>query len=464
MSDPNLSRRTEINIEIGGADVSEDINKYLLSFSYTDFEEDNTDDLRIELDDRDGVWLEWFKERSEAGASAVTNSGGDIKIGDVVEFSGGFHYVSSVATVAANLNPRTAGTARVTNVAKGALHPIHLIGVTSNVYGWVDEQLIVDGKSAPSSGQPTIWSGLSVNSLNQGGGDIKGLTLSATIIQRNFDSGGASPARGASAANGKDRVLDCGVFEIDSLDASGPPSRVSIKATSLPHASTVRVVKKNKAWENIKLSAIANEIANKNGMTCMFLSSYDPLYGRREQIQLSDILFLQGLCNNAGISIKVTDSTIVLFDESEFEKKAAVREITKGKADVKTYRFSTSLNDTKYSKCRVSYTNPTTRETIEYTYTPREADADGVLLEINEKVSNREEARQLAMKRLRQKNKGEYQAEFTLVGDTGLVAGVTVLVSGFGVFDGKYIIQKSVFNVTNSGFTTQVSLHRACDK
>ena len=67
------------------------------------------------------------------------------------------------------------------------------------------------------------------------------------------------------------------------------------------------------------------------------------------------------------------------------------------------------------------------------------------------------------MKRLRQKNKAEYSAEFTLVGDTRLVAGVTVQVAGWGMFDGKYIIESATHSVTASGYTLQVKLRRVLE-
>ncbi len=64
----------------------------------------------------------------------------DLKIGDSVQFLGGNHYVSSDATTPTGGN-RTAGPAKVTNLEKGAPHPIHLIAAagSSNVYGWVDD-------------------------------------------------------------------------------------------------------------------------------------------------------------------------------------------------------------------------------------------------------------------------------------------------------------------------------------
>ena len=134
---------------------------------------------------------------------------------------------------------------------------------------------------------------------------------------------------------------------------------------------TVRTQKKTKAWENYTLSSIAKEIAGKNGLTCMFESAFDPLYTRKEQIQESDITFLQRLCKAAGISLKVTAKIIVLFDAAAYEQKDAVRVIKRGTADVSSWSFSTSLHDASYSKCHVSYTDPTT-ERPSNTPTPRE--------------------------------------------------------------------------------------------
>lgn len=67
----------------------------------------------------------------------------DIKIGDIVQFLGGNHYSTSDAKTPTGGN-RTAGPAKVTNIAEGALHPIHLIAEkgSSNVYGWVDKSQV----------------------------------------------------------------------------------------------------------------------------------------------------------------------------------------------------------------------------------------------------------------------------------------------------------------------------------
>ena len=62
-------------------------------------------------------------------------------VGNVVLFGGGRHYGASSMTQPAGAI-RTAGVAKVTNIALGALHPYHLVGISSDVYGWVDSDVV----------------------------------------------------------------------------------------------------------------------------------------------------------------------------------------------------------------------------------------------------------------------------------------------------------------------------------
>lgn len=430
MSNVNLTRRTELMLTFDGSDISRDINAYLLSMYYTDNEEDKADDLQLEIDDREGIWLKsWLNTPSQPTESASSTSG--FNIGDEITVNGRPQYTSYGGGTPGKSLTNYKGNITYLNFKSGAKYPIHV-----DQKGWFAENQVIK----ISAKQDTI--------TKKGG--AKGAQITAIIIQKNWES------------DGNDRLLDCGIFEVDSVSASGPPAQISIKATSIPSSSTIRTQKKNKAWQKIKLSAIANDIARKNGLKCMFLSAFDPVFERKEQVKQSDISFLQSICKSTGISLKVTAKTIVLFDAAEYEQKNAVRAIERGKADIISYSFSTNLNDTAYSKCHVSYTDPLTQKIIEYTYTPRNAEPTGQVLEISEKVTSKDEARQLAMKRLRQKNKAEYVANFTIVGDTRLVAGVTVNVSGYGFFDGKYIIESATHSLSN-GYTVKIKLRLVLD-
>ena len=88
---------------------------------------------------------------STPSTGETTGSTADIKVGDVVEFTGTKHYVSATATSASSCKP---GKAKVTAIAKGKAHPYHLIAVSgggSTVYGWVNAADISTGSTGTAT-------------------------------------------------------------------------------------------------------------------------------------------------------------------------------------------------------------------------------------------------------------------------------------------------------------------------
>ena len=69
--------------------------------------------------------------------------------------------------------------------------------------------------------------------------------------------------------------------------------------------------------------------------------------------------------------------------------KTRSTDVQKGSGDIISYKMGTKLTDTAYTSCHVSYTNPDSKETIEYTYTPDSKTGTGQTLEINEKVNSK---------------------------------------------------------------------------
>lgn len=71
------------------------------------------------------------------GTASAGGGGGGYVIGDIVNFTGSRHYVSSTGDTGYSCKP---GIAKITRIAAGAKHPYHLIHVddSTNVYGWVN--------------------------------------------------------------------------------------------------------------------------------------------------------------------------------------------------------------------------------------------------------------------------------------------------------------------------------------
>lgn len=435
MSDRTLARRTAVKLYFKGTDISKDLSKYLLSLSFTDKEEDETDDISISLDDREGKWIKDWLNTNKTGGTKTESKKGEVKAGNIVQFKGGPVYISS--TAAEPTVTRGASKCKCT-VANSNAHPYHLISQDGKkVYGWVNASDVEGG---------TVTTKKTTKESEKRA--FKGTEIHAMVIQKNPYS------------DGKDKVLDCGVFEIDSVNYTGPPQKLSIKATSIPYKAELRQTKHNKVWENTTLKNMAEKIGKRSNFKVMYLSNSNPVYKRKEQINMTDIAFLKKMCKNAGISLKVTSKTIVLFDAADYEKKKEVKKIKAGKGNILSYSFSTKTADTAYSSCHVIYTDPDTKKTIEATYKPENANKDGQTLEIKQKVSSVAEAMELARKSLRAKNKGETTAEFTLVGDVDYVAGITVRVYGYGEFNGKYIVEQATHNITG-GYKVQIKL-RSC--
>ena len=83
--------------------------------------------------------LELYKIYEQITDQPAAAPAGGKNVGDIVNFKGGTHYVSSYA--GSKGYAAKAGPAKITSINAGQAHPYHLIHTdsSSNVYGWVDE-------------------------------------------------------------------------------------------------------------------------------------------------------------------------------------------------------------------------------------------------------------------------------------------------------------------------------------
>ena len=81
----------------------------------------------------------------------------------------------------------------------------------------------------------------------------------------------------------------------------------------------------------------------------------------------------------------------------------------------------------------------------------------GRTLELNQKVDSIADAKKIAKKKLQKANKKEITGNLTLMGDLRFVGGSNVKISGFGAFDGSYVIEKATHSISG-GYTTKLDL------
>lgn len=506
MSDKAIARRATAEVAFDGVDITSSIRPYLLSLTYTDSEENEADDLQLKLHDRDGIWNEqWLGQMIDAAASgggssapastptATGNrykvnarSGLNVRSGPSTSYSryGALVYGTEVEVVGQKNN----WSQIVYNGKTAYVYSDYLTAVASSS-GWeIGDEVVATGQPQYTSygtkpgakvtdykntithlnlkdgvpypihvGHLGWFATNQVRKVDASGNTTEpvtstGLKIQAVIAAQNWDGTGA------------DKLLDCGQFELDSVDCSGPPAVIQIRATALPFTAQIRQTKKSRAWEAYRLSGIANEMATNAGMACMYLAGIDPEYKRVEQYQTSDISFLSLLCHEAGLSLKVVNNILVLFDQASYESSKSVLTIKKGDGSYTKYKVKTGEADVHYASCRVRWTT-SSGKLIEGIAKVEDYDAEddsNQQLEIRAKVGSIAEAETLAAKYLRLHNKYQKTASFTLPGNPLIGSGMTVELEGWGTWSGKYIVSQAKHTLSNS-YTTQIELRKTLE-
>lgn len=270
----------------------------------------------------------------------------------------------------------------------------------------------------------------------------KGATLEASIL----------PAFGGG-------TLYCGTFEIDDVDIAGPPSTMTIKAVSTGISSKLRQEKHTSAWEDTTLEEIAGELAGNSDFQ-LFYEAPEKSYQRVDQREESDLAFLSRITEEAGLSLKVADRRVVIFDEQEYENRDSVAAYHVEGGQVVSYSARSKTREV-YKSAKVSYRDPVANELIEFEYAADPEPPVGQVLEIRKRVESIDQARELARRELRNKNRHESQASITCPGDPRLQAGQNIDLDGLGILSGKYHIEQARHTVNDQGgFTTRATCHR----
>lgn len=280
-------------------------------------------------------------------------------------------------------------------------------------------------------------------------------------------------------------TLNCGKFFVDTMKVQGAPRTFEMGAVSIPLNKPIRKLIKSKAWEKTSLKKIASAIAEEADIELLWDSESDPEYDRVDQKKESDLKMVSRLCDEAGLSIKVTDDKLVIFDQHSYENKKPVKTVTLGESDVLNYSFETSQSDL-YKSVTVSYRSPkkkkkgraggytfdlktgrkvTKKKTsnpavFTYTATDPEADENGQEYYLKSRCTSIDEAKRKATAMLRKLNRRGVTGDLTVVGDVDLVAGAVLEIKGFGIFDGNFIIANAKHDYGTNGYVTSIQLRR----
>lgn len=261
-----------------------------------------------------------------------------------------------------------------------------------------------------------------------------------------------------------DGLIDCGSFEIDEIELSGPPDVVSIKGLATGVTGSLRT-KKSYAHENKTLAQIADSVAKANGLTVQ--GTIEPIIiDRRTQNKETDLRFLKNLSNEFGYIFSIRGKQLIFIKIFDIENLKPVATISRSK--LISYSLKDKTSET-YSDAKVSSHNPGESENVEFTVNSVE-NRDGIpfkqiktkdTLLINSKTENAQQAEVKARAALHIANSRQQEGNITVQGNPYLVAGNNFELTGMGQMSGLYHIKSSSHNIDNGGgYTTTLEIKR----
>lgn len=250
-------------------------------------------------------------------------------------------------------------------------------------------------------------------------------------------------------------LVPCGTFEVDEVEATGPPDVFTIKALSAGITKKLRTAKST-AHENKTLRQIADTVAAASGLTVFDQSGggLDNITIQRvTQNRETDLAFLKRKAHEFGYLFTIRDKMLVFTPEKQIAGQGAV--VTIDRTALISYSIKDKTSET-YSKAVVKYHNPKEKEVIEdeddtsaIDGADNETAAD--TLEIRTKAEDKSQAKAKAEAALYRANSKQKEGSVTMPGNPLLLAGNNYEQTGIGMMSGVYNIERSSHTIDKGG-------------
>jgi len=257
-------------------------------------------------------------------------------------------------------------------------------------------------------------------------------------------------------AAGKDKSFSCGKFCCDDLSFSGPTLICKIGGVSVPEGQAFRVTERTKTWKNVTIKEIASQIGKRYGLTVKYDASNIKI-ATLEQSSKTDADFLNSLCEDYGLYIKVYYGKIIIYDADKYEAKAAVA--TYHINDLQDWSYNTTLTGT-YTGATIKYTNGDDDEELTL-----KVGSGNRIYNVNEKVDSLADAQLKACARVNKENRSAVTMTATIRANLKIVSGVCIKIKGAYNLNGKYFIDKVTHNIDAEGaYTIDLEMHQVQEK
>ena len=253
-------------------------------------------------------------------------------------------------------------------------------------------------------------------------------------------------------------LLPCGEFQIDQLELAGPPDTLVIRC--LAAFITPAMQTPNSAgYENETLLGIAQTIGQKYGLAVIGTPDViDIAFERVTQKHETDLAFLKRLALEHDYNFSIRGSILVFYARASLEAIPPVQTVTR--TDVERFEFRNRTHAI-YRAAEVVYHDLTTKPLIAQGVVATAPIPTGDVLKLVSRCENGQQALLRAQAALHSHNISFIEATVTMPGSVAMASGNTIALSGFGEFDGTYIILVANHRLDRAhGYTTRLEVTR----
>ncbi|WP_238328602.1 phage late control D family protein [Pseudomonas aeruginosa] len=246
-----------------------------------------------------------------------------------------------------------------------------------------------------------------------------------------------------------------GRFEIDEIEAAGPPATVSIKAVAAGINRPMRTTE-HRSYEGATLAAIAGQVAGRLGL--QLAGKIAPIKLDRLTQQEPDLEFLARLAEDYDYAFKIVGGQLVFHSIADLAAGPSVA--TLNLTDLTSFRFRDQILMVPKA-IQVKHKAPAKKQLISYHMINGEMKA--VPSSASQATSSADTAKQrkravsaqVAMARAKadqaRQNRERTTAYWTLLGRPNLVSGNIVTLNGAGQFGGAFLILSARHRLDRAG-------------
>lgn len=253
-------------------------------------------------------------------------------------------------------------------------------------------------------------------------------------------------------------LLPCGQFQVDDLQLSGPPDVFNLRCLSAFITPAMRT-RLSAAFENQTLLQIAQRIATKYNLNVVGVPNQLNLtFARITQKNETDLAFLHRVARSNNYDFTIRGNKLVFYSRVALESASPISTLTR--SDTLDFSFRDKTHRI-FKTARVSYQSPVGKTLITSSTADMPAgpcdDTDALIV----RCENNQQAQLKAQSAVHRSDMLKVTTTLTVTGNPLLCAGSTVMLIGFGVYDGVYLISTSRHElVRRTGYTSQIIAYR----